>query len=236
METYISKIQKDLRSGFPDFSQDSITEVQVHLPGPGKPAEVVSSTSPRWHFKDLQATSGYAVTPNSVMFQTTAYEDSDHFVKALIYGLEIVHAHVDLSYLETVAIRVLDAVIPAKGEDLSVYLEPGALGLRNVLGDTLVQSITQAIFETSVGRMTTRSIIIKGKIGMPADLAPASLRLNERVAAVDQLHVVLDNDCQKNERSLVDFEDVERRIRAVKAQAKQAFEKSVTPTAIKIWS
>jgi len=170
------------------------------------------------------------------MFHTTAYQDSDHFIGALLNGLAILHSHVDLSYLDSVAVRILDAVVPRQGEDLNIYLQPGALGLRDVYSGKLLQSITAAVFETPNGQLTARSISLNGKIGIPAELNPVALRFSDRIQAVNQSHVVLDNDCQSIERSAVDLKDLERRVRAVKAITKQAFDKSVTPRAIEIWN
>jgi uncharacterized protein (TIGR04255 family) len=235
IEAYITKIQKDLRHEYPDFSQDLMTSFQIHAPTSKQP-DIQTTLTTRWHFRDASTTSGYAVTANSLMFHTTEYKDSDHFIESLLKGVTILHSHVNLSYLDGVAVRILDAVVPREGEGLDIYLQPGALGLRDVYTGKILQSITAAVFGIPNGQLTTRSIFVQGKIGIPIELNPIGLRFSDRIQAVDQPHVVLDNDCQSTERSAVDLKDIESRVRAVKVLTKQAFDRSITTRAIEIWN
>jgi uncharacterized protein (TIGR04255 family) len=153
----------------------------------------------------------------------------------MLHGLSVVHAHVGLAFIESVAIRVLDAVIPSPNEDLDVYLQAGALGLRKAMDGKLQQAISQAIFDTPAGQASSSTVLVTGKLGFPSDLLPMTLKLNKHFAAV-RLHAILDNQCQKIERVSIDLAKIESLIRAVKAQTKQAFESSITKKALQIWS
>lgn len=235
MQEFITKIQSDLRHDFPDFSKDFTHEVQIQMLGPGKSPTVNTLLTERWNFKNATMTAGFSVTPKSVLFHTTEYEDSAAFIKSMIHGLAVVHARVGLAFIESVAIRVLDAVIPSPNEDLSLYLEAGALGLRGIMDGKLQQAVSQATFDTPAGQATSRAVLLNGKLGFPNDLLPMTLKLNKRFN-VGKLHAILDNQCQKVERAPIDFPKIESHIKAVKSQTKQAFERSVTKKAIEIWS
>ena len=128
MEEFIAKIQTDLRDEYPDFVRDAVAEVQIQVQGPGKPPTVNTVSSPRWNFRNAVTTSAFSLTATSILFHTTEYEDSDALVEEMLKGLKIVNQHARLAYIESVAIRMLDAVIPKDHRsDLSEYLKPGPL-------------------------------------------------------------------------------------------------------------
>lgn len=236
MEDFITKIQSDLRQEYPDFARDIIPEVQIQMQAPGKPPTVNTVSSTRWSFKNAETTAGFTITPTSILFHTTDYEDSDALVEQILRGLKTVHAHAKLAYVESVAIRMLDAIIPsAPRQDLSVYLNPGPLGLHGIMKGKLTQSISQATFDTAAGQAVSRTILLSGKLGFPSDLQPMTLKINDRFTA-SGLHAILDNQCEKTERIHLNLGKVEERIRSVKTQAAEAFWNSITDKAKEIWS
>jgi len=236
MQEFVSRIQRDWRSTCPDFSQDTVNEIQIHLPGPDKAPEVKTISSPRWNFKDAKRSSGFLLGTDSLAFHTTAYKDRDHFISALLSGLDVVNSHVGLAYIESVGVRTLDAVVPQAGEHLSDYLQPGILGIYGRIEGQLKQSLLQLALDTKSGQVISRVVLLNGTIGIPAELAPISLNLEDRVSAINGLHVVLDNDCVMKERASVDLSDLDKRLREVKSQVSTAFHETVSPHAIKTWS
>jgi len=236
MQDFISQLQKEWRSTNPDFTQDSVTDVQIHMPGPDKAAEVKTISSPRWHFKDTEGTSGYVLKTDSLSFHTTAYQDRDHFVASVLTGLDVVNKHVELAYIEGVGVRTLDAVVPMATDRLDDYLRPGLLGLYEQLGGQLKRSILQLDLDTTDGQLVSKVVLLKGRIGMPAELMPLQLTLGERVSAIDGTHVVLDNDCIQKMRFPVSLDEVDKRVRALKSQVSNAFRKAISDHAIKQWS
>ena len=236
MEDFIKNIQSDLRLDYPDFATDIIAEVQIQLLGPGKPPTANTVSSTRWNFRNEMTTAAFSVTSTSILFHTTEYEDSESLIEQMLRGLKIVHAHANLAYIESIAIRMLDAVIPSSPkQDLSLYLSPGPLGLHAIMKGKLTQSISQATFDTAAGLAISRTILLSGRLGFPSDLQPMSLKINDRFTA-SGLHAILDNQCEKTERIPLNLGDVEERIRSVKKQAGEGFWNSITDKAKEIWS
>src|ERR1017187_3390542 len=160
MEEFIARIQSDLREDYPDFARDVIAEVQIQLLGPGKPPTSNTVSSTRWNFRNTMTTAAFSITSTSILFHTTEYEDSDGLIEQMLRGLKVVHAHAKLAYVESIAIRMLDAVIPSlPKEDLRLYLNPGPLGLHTIMKGKLTQSISQASFDTVAGQAVSRTVL-----------------------------------------------------------------------------
>lgn len=237
MQDFIGSIQKQWRSAYPDFSQDTVNEIQVHLSAPGRAPEVKTISSPRWSFKNIDKTSCYSVGTNFLTFQTTAYQDSAHFIAALVKGLSDVHAIVKLAYIESLGMRMLDAIVGKNVEDLASYLKPNILGLAGQLDGECKQAISQLVMDTGDGQLlTAKLILLKGRVGLPQELVPLPLKLSDRVLAIDGFHVILDNDCSQTKRVPIDVSDVTKRFRVVKAQLSKAFLETVSEHALRVWS
>jgi uncharacterized protein (TIGR04255 family) len=236
MEEFIAKIQSELRQDYPDFARDIVPEVQIQMQGPGRSPTVNTVPSMRWNLTNALTTAAFSITQTSILFHTTEYEDSDALIGQMMRGLKVVHAHARLAYVESVAIRMLDAVIPSQPkEDLRSYLNPGPLGLHAIMKGKLTQSISQASFDTVAGQAVSRTVLLSGKLGFPQDLLPLILKINKRFAA-NGIHAILDNQCEKTDRISLRWESVEERIRSVKTQAAEPFWNSITDKAKEIWS
>jgi uncharacterized protein (TIGR04255 family) len=236
MADYVSGIQKNLRHDYPDFQQDTVSEIQIHLPELGKNPEVKTTSSPRWNFKNAGQTAGYGLTSNAILFHTTAYESSEKFIAPLIRGLEIVHTAVSLAFIESVGVRTLDAIVPAEKEELSAYVHPGLLGIWPQLSGTLKHSVSETVVEGSYGQLRSRTARVEGKLGVPSDLFPLSLQIRKNLQNLNCQHVVLDNDCIQRERFEFDIDEVTNRLASVKSALSNVFKLSVTKEALKEWA
>ena len=82
MAKYVPAIQEFLRTEFPDFQVQKRANLQIRLSDDAPPPQPVQTvTQERWLFTDLKKTSGYVLHPETLSFQTTAYETSEHFLK-----------------------------------------------------------------------------------------------------------------------------------------------------------
>jgi uncharacterized protein (TIGR04255 family) len=236
MQDFISSLQKKWRSAYPDFSQDAVNEIQFHLPGPGKATEVKTSSSPRWNFKNIEKTSCYTVGTNFLTFQTTSYQDSDHFIAALVKGFSDLHSIVKLAYTESLGMRMLDAIVARGEDDVAMYLQPNILNLAGKLDGECRQAISQLQMDTGDGQLLiAKLIMLKGQVGIPQELVPLPLTLSGRVLAINGTHVVLDNDCIQNKRVPIDLDDITKRFRVAKAHLSKAFLETVSEYAITVW-
>jgi len=235
MTKFIPDIQEALRGHFPDFQAQKIASVQIRIAGEGAPAQ--ASTQEQWQFTDLKRTSGYLLRPNALVFHTTAYEDAEHFLQKVIDGISVVNNYANLSYVDSVAIRTLDAVIPAPELNVRDYLNPAVRGLSTGLDGQLKHSVSESLWEIPPnGVLISRVAIVKGTLALPMDLFPLSLELKPELKEVNVEHALLDNDRQEKERFVFDLEEIRKRLLIVKKGATEAFHKAVSEVALERWN
>jgi len=235
MAKFVPDIQESLRGKFPDFREENIATLQMRLAeGSPPPTQVISH---RWQFTDLKKTSGYILRPESLVFHTTAYEDSEHFLTMVLEGIKLVTAFVSLNYIESVAIRTLDAVIPEQDLNVRDYLNPALRGLSDGLPGELKRTVTESLWEIPRhGVLISRVAIVKGALALPMDLFPLPLELKPELKELNVEHALLDNDRQERERFAFDLEEIRNRLLIVKKGATGAFNQTVSQIALKHWS
>jgi uncharacterized protein (TIGR04255 family) len=236
MSAYIPDIQSALRGKYPDFSTDTQKALQiVNVTEPDKIPEFKTVNIDRWHFKDVQQTAGYIVMNNSIVFHTTAYQNSEHLLSELASGLSILNQKVPLAYIESVGIRTLDAIVPKNGRSLADYLHPGLLGIYAELEGEVKHSIFETVMSGVYGQLNSKIAFINGSVGIPYDLVPIALKLDERVQGDLGKHAILDNDCAQIDRFVYDPNEALRRLRIVKVGVSQPFYKAINPFALESW-
>jgi uncharacterized protein (TIGR04255 family) len=237
MAKFVPEIQESLRGKFPDFKRDQMTNLRLQIGGPGgAQTQIPTETAERWHFIDVKKTSGYILKPESLVFHTTAYETSDSFFANLLSGIQLVNKCAGLSYIESVAIRTLDAVIPAVGRKAADYLNPVVRGLSGVLEGELRQSVIESLWDIPPdGVLISRVILAKGALAFPMDLFPLSLELSPHLRELNAEHALLDNDRQGKGRFTFDVEEIRKKMQNVKKGVTEAFLKTVTSDALKEW-
>ncbi|HET7108119.1 MAG TPA: TIGR04255 family protein [Candidatus Acidoferrum sp.] len=236
MAKFVPDIQEELRRDFPDFQRGKIANVQIKAIDENVPVQVV--TQERWHFNDLNRTSGYLLQPQSLVFHTTAYETSEHFLQKVLGGISIVQKYAELTYIESVSIRTLDAVIPEPDQNVREYLNPAVRGLSEGLDGHLKHSVMESLWEVPPhGVLISRVAIVKGALATPMDLFPLALELKPELRKLDLgEHALVDSDRQHKERFAFDPEEIRRRLLVVKRDATLAFQKSVSQFALERWN
>jgi len=234
MAKFVPDIQESLRSSFPDFREENIATLQVRIAEGSPPTQAITH---RWHFSDLKKTSGYALRPETLVFHTTAYEDSDHFLAKVLEGMAVVTKFANLNYIESVAIRTLDAVVPEQDLNVRDYLNPALRGLSDGLDGELKRIVTESLWEIPPhGVLISRVAIVKGALALPMDLFPLPLELKPALKELNVEHALLDNDRQERERFAFDLEEIRKRLLIVKKGATEAFKQTVSQVALNRWS
>ena len=234
MAKFVTDVQERLRSEFPDFRIEQRRTLQ--LTDATDPADLKSTSLTRWHFVDQSNTSGFILDPGSLVFHTTAYETSAWFFERVLMGLDVVHSSAALSYIQRLGFRTLDAIVPEDQGALETYMNPKALGFYKSFAGDLKQHITEGVFSIAPeGTLIVRAVVLKGLLGIPADVAPISLDLAPRVEKLEGNHAVLDIDRSEEAKIPVNLADIRRRFEKIKRDATDAFKKMVTPEAIKRW-
>jgi uncharacterized protein (TIGR04255 family) len=235
MGDYVPKIHERLRKRFPEVRQEELRRVQMNFAAQEGKDAVNTFAAPRWSFANLKKTSGYALTTDSLVFQTTAYETSDEFYDALIKGIQLVDEAVGLSYIEGVGLRTLDAVVPASGRPLDFYLNGQVLGLYGLLDGQMKHNITENVTTFPTGQQVSRVVIVTGPLGIPMDLFPIQLTIDQRFQAVNGIHAVLDLDHNRQDRFEFDLSEIGERVRQVKSGVTDVFYRVTTKQAIEAW-
>lgn len=235
MGDFVAKIHERLRKEFPEVRQEDLRRVQMNLAAQDGKDVVSTLATPRWSFSNLKKTSGYVLYTDSIVFQTSAYETSAEFSDALLTGIQLVNEIIGLSYVDSVGLRTLDAVIPESGRQLDFYLNRQVLGFHGLLGGELRHNITENVTVFPTGQQVSRVLILRGTIGIPTDLFPITLVLGQRFQQLNGLHAILDLDHNRQERFEFDLGEIRDRVLQVKKGVTDAFDKVVTPEALTVW-
>jgi uncharacterized protein (TIGR04255 family) len=234
MRKYVPIIQEELRKDFPDFREESINNFQVQLEN-AVPKPFITQV-PRWQFGRADKMSGFLLRTDVLNFHTTAYDTFESFLENTMRGIDVVNKAASLGLVESTAIRTLDAVIPEEGSSVQRYLNPAACGLSEALDGELKQSIVECLRDFPPdGVLISRVAIVKGALGVPADLYPLTLELKPAFRNLNSWHAILDNDRQQKSRFEFNLNTIQKSLTDVKKGVSEAFLKSVSDFAIERW-
>lgn len=185
-----------------------------------------------------ERTSAVVVQPDRCWLQTTHYLDFEAFRSAFLSALDAVHAAVNLDYIDSLSMRMLDAVVPKKGESLADYLPEQLLGLdawAEHRGWTLLHQGAEHVFQSELHRIVFRCVRRPAGVGFPPDCAPIDMVLLDRHAQVDSPHAVLDTDAVLEKRQKFNSSELSSQLIKLKADLSQCFKNVVKPHALKSW-
>ncbi|MGD9582302.1 MAG: TIGR04255 family protein [Lysobacterales bacterium] len=236
MEPILPDLQEAFRgAGFPDYSATTVQSLEVSSSEAGM--AVREQTISRYVFRNKTQTAAFLLDPSALTYELTDYPVFEEFSDTFSNALEIVHRQRPIEYRDRLGMRMLDAVQPLDGESLEQYLVPQALGLINLVGDTLdhQQTLTESLFKRGSRTLRVRTLHADHEVAVPPDLAPFRLKLAKRFLAHTGETVMLDSDSFDAER--VDFmvQATRAELAELKAALSQCFKALVTPHALKTW-
>ena len=237
MNTFIPQIQDRFRHlGYPDFKEEVAHLITLQMSNDDS-SRVNTVPGARWIFTNAELTAGLILTNDSLVYHTTSYETFDVFREHLAKGLDVINQLVGLNYTERVGMRYLDAIAPRDGESLDLYLVPSFLGLARALnGSALSHSFCETVLRTSLGTLVSRVVIQLGPIGLSPDLLPFRLKVDEKFAAIQNEHAILDNDHFFEGRNKFSLVDVEKCLVGLHGDINEAFRLTATDHARSVWS
>lgn len=238
MGSYLNTIQPAFRRlGFPDFKTQAFQRVVFAFntaeSGNAVPPSLASQS--RYSFGNIDGTESFVLETNSLAFQTTNYDVFTTFSEKFLEGLRILHSAIELSFVERIGIRYLDAVQPTQNETLAEYLASEVLGLSGKLSGLPAHSESVTVMNDDVGQLLSRVIIASGEIGFPMDIAATAPKINSRFTEAEGRHAILDTDSSYTQRFPFGIEEVTKRLKALKMKITQSFDATVTAYAKKIW-
>lgn len=170
--------------------------------------------------------------------QTTHYLDFEAFRADFLAGLSALHEVLGLDYVDSVSMRMLDAIVPQPGESLNDYLPESLLGLENWGGERawkLEHQGSEHVFSTGRHRVIFRSVRRPEALGFPPDCVPLEMELLDRHKQVQGVHVVLDTDVALEARQSFDVEAIGLQLVEIKSDLSQCFSKIVLEPALEKW-
>jgi uncharacterized protein (TIGR04255 family) len=238
MGNYLNTIQPAFRRlGFTDFKPQAFQRIVFPFStaegGNAVPPSIASQS--RYSFGNIDGTESFVLETNSLAFQTTSYDVFETFSEKFLEGLKIIHSAIELSFVERIGIRYLDAVQPTKNETLADYLTSEVLGLSEKLSGLPAHSESVTVMNDDVGQLLSRVIITSGKIGFPMDIAATAPKINSRFTDGEGRHAILDTDSSYAQRFAFGIEEVTKRLKALKLKITQSFDATVTAHAKKSW-
>ncbi len=238
MGNYLNIIQPAFRRlGFPDFKPQAFQRVVLAFNtaegGSAVPPSIASQS--RYSFGNIDGTESFVLETNSLAFQTTNYDVFTIFSEKFLEGLKILHLAIELSFVERIGIRYLDAVQPAQDETFAKYLVNEVLGLSGKLSGHATHSESVTVMSDEDEQVVSRIIITSGKIGFPMDIAATAPRINSRFTEAEGRHAILDTDSSFAKRFAFSLNEVTTRLNSLKIKISESFKATVTDDALKIW-
>jgi len=242
LDTYAPTIQDNLRKhGFPDVQKGVVNTFNLTMDGGANTFrnDPPISTLTQYLFFDINKTSGFVLSQDGLSYVTNHYDVFETFIDKFIGVLEIVNKVVELSYVERVGLRYLDAVLPKAGDRLDIYLNACVHGLHGKAlsqGATLSHSLSETVFQIEGIQITSRCIIRHGQLVYPPDLIPPLIGLASRFSGTHDYHATLDTDGSMAGRMAFSTIDVRERLGKIHTQIGAAFKSMVTDYALEIWA
>ena len=240
LDSYAPQIQEWFRkNGFPDVKRSVLATLNINVGGSaeGVPAPApVQQANPRYTFCNIDLTSGFILDQGALSYQVTEYGGHEDFFATFMAGLQAIHDAVELSYIERVGFRYLDAVLPKPDEDLNNYLNPAVLGLAGQLDGDVIHSFSETKLRTANSiDIVARAIIQNGEVGFPPDLSPSILKIAERFRTQTGHHAILDTDAGFENRFAYSSDHVNDYLVSIHDELAKAFHATITDNAINAW-
>ena len=97
MHNHVEALQTEFRkNGFSGFNEEALTSIQVDTSSASP--KVVPTSQKRWRLL-IRKTAEIILFPNSLVYQTTAYETSQDFIGRTVDAIRIVHNKASASTL-----------------------------------------------------------------------------------------------------------------------------------------
>jgi len=238
MPSYVAPLQERLRrSGFPDFAKDNQVGVTVQRLKDLR-LNIQKEEEMRWIFTNAEQMECYVLLSDTLVFQTTTYDNFKEFLQKVLFGLQLVHEIVELAYVERVGLRYLNAIAPMGNDTIEQYLNPSLQGFLPLEDASLQHSLTETVSSVKQGTLLTRAITAENGLIIPPDLLPLRLKLQPRFEEICGRITSLDTDYSvtNTKRSSFDVETVERQLLVAKEVISNTFKASVTDHAIERWA
>jgi uncharacterized protein (TIGR04255 family) len=245
LDQYIPLIQENLRKvHFSDFQKSFVATLNLNFGGkatPDQPISAIAQPQANYLFVDDERESAFTVETIALSLQTSHYDTFQPFLSQLMHGLETVHKHVGLGFIDRIGIRFLDAVLPPRGESITRYISPSVCGLAGQLPQReLMHSISETRTKSGDTELMGRAIILtqaqNGQVAYPFDFGPSPVKLMDKFTNIEGTYAIIDTDSSYIKRQKFDLKFIEKTLVSLKETLHESFDLMVTEDARRMWA
>lgn len=196
MSEYVPQLQDALRrEGWPEFTRQRSQSFEVKQIE-GREPEVHSFERERWVFTNAEASEGFILQEDSLVFHTTGYRGFEEMLGSMLQGMALLHETVELQFISRVGLRYLNVVDPPSMSDsgLDELVPERLLGLAGSQSACLRHSFSETVFEQDERNVVSRALVSPRGVVWPPDLQPVMLEPQARFQVDDHTVIMLDND------------------------------------------
>lgn len=238
LDGYTVGLQEQFRKiGFPDYKVRVQSEYEIDMTNTSG-VKVKSQESRQHSYLNRTGSACFVLESSRLYYQVTEYDVFETFRDEFLKGLELLNSIVALDYVDSVSMRLLDAIVPLEKEELSAYMAKELLGIGEVLAQAdwgIAHSATEAKITTPEHGIIVRTLARRGKLSVPPDLNILGMQILPRFSAVEGVHAILDTDCVHEARKEFDLHEISSRLRLLKDDLRTTFQAAVTKYALDRW-
>lgn len=239
LDDYATALQEQFRKiGFPDYKVRAQSEFEIDVSNPS--GMKVNTRESRQHsYLNRNGSACFVLENSRLYYQVTEYDVFETFRDEFLKGLGLLHSIVTLDYVDSLSMRLLDAIVPEDNEELSTYVVKGLIGIGEVLEQPtwgINYSASEARISTPEHRITVRTLARNGKLSVPPDLNIQGMQLMTRFSETEGVHAILDTDCILERRMDFELSDISTHLRLLKDDLRTTFHAAVTKHALNRWS
>lgn len=234
IEKFVPDIQEELRAKLPHFVEEQVQEFILNLAVGNVPPV---RTSRRWIFGSHDWRNTVVLAEDFIVTETSAYDKFEPFVDEFAALLELFQSKISLSRSERIGLRYVDLIRSDEAKPSSNFLREELRGLSTTSfkGVKSIQSTSVSQASTPFGRLIIRAVHTDDGSYIPPELASTRLQFSNLPKSGEQVSI-LDIDHNGEFPSSFDVDGIIKRLGDLHDYTEEAFQKAVTPEALRTWS
>ena len=233
LKEYLPKIQDEFRkNGYPEFHNYQIFGFTLSEDN----QQPIPTQFENYIFGDLIAKNNFVINSDSITTQSTCYGDFQSFSEKLMLGARLLNEIIKIDFVISIGLRYLDHVTPQKNESLTLYLDPGVLGMQGKFSGMSKFTFSETLNEHNGIELSSKVFIQDGPISTPPDLVPQGLNIEKRFKEYTGIHAILDNDGFIEEKNVFNLDQIKTNLVKIHAEISRAFKTTVTMHALEVWN
>lgn len=200
------------------------------------PPQPVPTSVESFHFGNLERTKSFVLDSESLTLLSTNYGRYEDFSSEFMQGLEVINSILGLSFFERIGLRYINRVMPEAGDNIDKYVDSRVQGIMPALDGEGIFSFSESVTRQGDVQLRARALIQGGGLAFPPDIPGTDLEIESRFKVYSGVTALLDNDGFIQKRQEFSVQTVKQCFDSIYVVTSSAFEKTVTPYAINLWS